>query len=460
MMENLQKMNAYIDTLRDEVVDTLQRWIRIPSLKADALPDAPFGRPIRDMLDMAVADCQRLGFETQIFDGYAAHADWGDGSDEDALGILVHLDVVPEGDGWRYPPYGAQIADGRMYGRGTSDDKGPAVCALYALKAVQMAGIPLKRKVRLILGCDEESGSACMHHYKQVATMPRSGFSPDASYPIINIEKGILRIRLSSPLAQEGLKVLAFNTGERPNVVPGKAVARIAGDAATAARAEEAGKRLQIPLTAECRNGAVEITTIGVNGHAAYPESARNAIGEMLLVLRELGAQGALRALADKVGLEYKGASLGIAVEDGISGYLTCNMGIIRADEKGVSATLDIRYPVMTNPAMIVKNVCAALPSFTVEAMPPVEPHYIPESSELVQRLLDAYCEVTGYERKCLYTGGGTYARELEEGVAFGAAFPQDEDLAHQANEYVKIDDLIKNIKIFASAIVKLAGRA
>ena len=459
-MDYQQKMNAYIDSLQDEVVETLQKWVRIRSLKDAPLPNAPFGKAIREMLDTAVADCQRLGFETQIFDGYAAHADLGEGSDEDALGILVHLDVVPEGDGWNYPPYGAQIENGRMYGRGTSDDKGPAVCALYALKAVQMSGIPLKRKVRLILGCDEESGSECMHYYKKVATMPRVGFSPDASYPIINIEKGILRIELRSKLAQEGLRVLHFNVGERPNVVPGKAVALVAGDAATAALAEEVGKRLDIPVSACCKDGAVEITTIGVNGHAAYPESARNATGEMLLVLREMGVQGALRILADKIGLEYKGNGMGIAVEDGISGYLTCNLGILRADENGVSATLDIRYPVMTNPDMIVKNVRAAFTDFEVLPTPPNAPHYIPESSELVQRLLDAYCEVTGYERKCLYTGGGTYARELEEGVAFGAAFPEDEDLAHQANEYVKVDDLSKNIKIFASAIVKLAGKA
>ena len=454
------KLNAIIESMHDEMIDTLQKWIRVPSVKGEATPGAPFGKEVRSMLDMALADCEQMGFKTQNFDGYIAHADLGEGSDEDALAILAHLDVVPEGDGWKYPPYGAVIENGRMYGRGTSDDKGPAVAALYAMKAVKDAGIPLRRKVRLILGCDEESGWEDIAHYNKVATMPRMGFSPDASYPIINIEKGICRLELHGVLSNEGLQVIAFNNGERPNVIPGRASALVVGDAATVAQAEAAAKKLDIPAEVHLTDKGVSITVTGISGHAAYPETARNANGEMLLLLRELGVQGDLRLLADKIGLDYKGEGLEISVSDGISGYLTCNLGIIRADEGGVYATLDIRYPVMTNPDMIIKNVSASLPGMRVDAMEVKEPHHVPAGSELVQNLLDAYHEVTGYERKCLYTGGGTYARSLQEGVAFGASFPQDEDLAHQANEYADIEGLYKNIKIFALAIVKLAGKA
>lgn len=454
------KLNAIIESMHDEMIDTLQKWIRVPSVKGEAAPGAPFGKEVRSMLDMALADCEQMGFKTQNFDGYIAHADLGEGSDEDALAILAHLDVVPEGDGWKYPPYGAVIENGRMYGRGTSDDKGPAVAALYAMKAVKDAGIPLRRKVRLILGCDEESGWEDIAHYNKVATMPRIGFSPDASYPIINIEKGICRLELHGVLSNEGLQVIAFNNGERPNVIPGRASALVVGDAATVAQAEAAAKKLDIPAEVQLTDKGVSITVTGISGHAAYPETARNANGEMLLLLRELGVQGDLCLLADKIGLDYKGEGLEISVSDGISGYLTCNLGIIRAGEGGVYATLDIRYPVMTNPDMIIKNVSASLPGMRVDAMEVKEPHHVPAGSELVQNLLDAYHEVTGYERKCLYTGGGTYARSLQEGVAFGASFPQDEDLAHQANEYADIEGLYKNIKIFALAIVKLAGKA
>ena len=274
------KLNAIIESMHDEMIDTLQKWIRVPSVKGEAAPGAPFGKEVRSMLDMALADCEQMGFKTQNFDGYIAHADLGEGSDEDALAILAHLDVVPEGDGWKYPPYGAVIENGRMYGRGTSDDKGPAVAALYAMKAVKDVGIPLRRKVRLILGCDEESGWDDIAHYNKVATMPRMGFSPDASYPIINIEKGICRLELHGVLSNEGLQVIAFNNGERPNVIPGRASALVAGDAATVAQAEAAAKKLDIPAEVQLTDKGVSITVTGISGHAAYPETARNANGE------------------------------------------------------------------------------------------------------------------------------------------------------------------------------------
>jgi len=454
------KMNAIIEGLREEMVETLKKWVAIPSLKADGTPGAPFGAEVRKMLDVALEDCKRLGFETEEFDGYIAHADLGEGSDEDALGILAHLDVVPEGDGWHYPPYGAVIEGSRMYGRGTSDDKGPTVAALYAMKAVQLAGIPLKRKVRLILGCDEESGWEDIAHYRKVATMPRMGFSPDACYPVINLEKGLCHLALRAPAAQTGRRIIEFNTGMRPNVIPGKATCIVEGDASVAALANKAAARLEVDVTAEAKEDGVHMTAIGINGHAAHPTSARNAIGEMLLVLRELGVEGPVRTLADKVGMEYDGNSLGVKICDGMSGHLTCNLGIIRVSDEGFFATLDIRYPIMTNTDQMLKNIRTALEGIEVTAGELKAPHYVPESSELVQSLLDAYHEETGLERFCIAIGGGTYARSLEEGVAFGASFPGAEDVAHQADEYIDLDELYKNIKIFASAIVKLARKA
>lgn len=456
----MKDINQIIAALQPEMQETLQKWICIPSVKGEAAPGAPFGPEVRRALDEALRDCARLGFVTRNYDGYIGVAEMGEGSDEDALAILAHLDVVPEGDGWRYPPYGAVIEQGRMYGRGTSDDKGPAAAALYAMKAVKDAGIPLKRKVMLILGCDEESGWEDIAHFNKVAVMPRMGFSPDASYPVINIEKGLCHLSLRAPLHNEGAELIAFNTGLRPNVVPGKAEATLAGGEELAMRAQKIFQSLDLPISARAENGAVTLTAEGVNGHAAYPEAARNAIGEMLLALRALGVTGTLGQLADKVGMEYDGASLGIKVSDAVSGALTCNMGIIRADAQGVYATLDIRYPLMVNPDMVIRSIRAALPGFEVAVDTLKTPHYVPESSELVQSLLDAYHEVTGLARACVAIGGGTYARSLKEGVAFGATLPGGEDLAHQANEYADMNELEQNMKIFASAIVKLAGKA
>lgn len=455
----MKELDIILDSLQDKMISTVQEWVRVPSIASpDAQPGAPFGPQVRKMLDKAMADAGKLGFKTEIFDGFIGHADLGEGEDEEALAILAHLDVVPVGDGWKFEHFGAEIKDGKIYGRGTSDDKGPAVAAMYAMKAVAQAGIPLKRKVRLILGCDEESNWKDIEHYKKVAHMPRMGFSPDASYPVINIEKGMCGLALTAEPAKEGLEILSFSVGERTNVIPGQAVATVRGGIELAEKAGQISRQYGWPLSAEAKDGIVTLTATGINGHAAMPEHARNAIGQMLIALRDLGAQGPIKTLADAIGTEFYGESLGVKVEDKMSGPLTCNIGIIRVDAEKVFARLDIRFPLLANPEMITHVIRQHLPGFTVESAKAKTPHYVPENSELVQELLNAYHEVSGLEKKALSTGGGTYARSLREGVAFGASFPGDEDVAHQADEYVSIESLTKSMKIIAYAIVKLAG--
>ncbi len=455
-MDNLERI---LSSLEKPMLETLQAWIRIPSVKGDGQPDAPFGPVVRQMLDHALEDCKNLGFKVEQFDGYIGHADMGEGSDEDALAILAHLDVVPAGDGWQRDPFGGQVENGHIYGRGTSDDKGPAVAALYAMHAVQQAGIPLKRKVRLILGCDEESGWEDIDHYNKVAHMPRSGFSPDANYPVINIEKGMLRLELHAKPAATGLQVLTFNTGERLNVVPGKAEATVKGGADLVDRVAAIGKQQGWPVVATHKDGVVTISATGKTGHAAHPQLGRNAIGQVLITLRELGTQGAVKLLADTIGMEYDAKGLSASIEDGVSGALTCNMGIIRVSPEKLSACLDIRYPITTNPDMLQRLIAQSLPGFEVKRLDSKEPHYVPENSELVQQLLSAYHQVTGLPKGTLAIGGGTYARSLKEGVAFGALFPDEPDVAHQADENVLVENLNRNMRIFAHAIVKLAGQ-
>ncbi len=456
MMDRIEKL---LQEYREEMVETLQNWIRIPSIKGDAVPGAPFGKENRQCLDLAMADCQRMGFETEIFDGYVGHADLGEGFVRDALAILAHLDVVPVGDGWTVEPFGALRRDGKVYGRGASDDKGPAVAALYAMRAVKEAGIPLRRKVRLILGCDEECGSGDMKYYKEHTEMPRSGFSPDADYPVINIEKGGCLLRLVGKQGKDGLRVRSMQVGERANVVPGFASALVEGDVALVKKAEEAGVALGFPVSARMEENAVRIETIGVTGHAAFPSHGRNAIGQMLLVLKALGATGAIAELADAVGMTCYGENLGIAMEDQISGKLTCSLDIIRVEDDVVEGVMDIRYPVLLNLEEMVKLAQMRLKECQVIVESSRKPHHVSEHSELVQQLLEAYHEITGGEKKALAIGGGTYAQSMEEGVAFGALFPGETELAHQADEYISEESLYQNARIFARAIVRLAGK-
>ena len=451
----MKKVDQLLHGYQEAMVKTLQEWVRIPSVKGEEAPGAPFGIENRRALDKAMADCELMGMKTAVFDGYAGHADLGEGDDYEALAILAHLDVVPVGDGWTVDPFGAQVKDGRIYGRGTSDDKGPAVAALYAMRAVKEAGIPLRRKVRLILGCDEECGSADMAYYKAHTVMPRSGFSPDAEYPVINIEKGGCHLMIKG--RQAGLKVLEMNVGERPNVVPGFATALVEGGEELVKKVNAAS--WDYPVEARLENGAVRIDTVGINGHAAMPEHGRNAIGQMMLVLKALGAKGIVETLADRIGMTCYAENLDIAMEDKISGKLTCSMDMVRTEGEYISAVMDIRYPVLFNLEPAFTLMQTAMPDCEVVNLHSRPPHFVSEDTALVKELLEAYHEVTGLEKKTIAIGGGTYAQSMEEGVAFGAMFPGEVEMAHQADEYLTLQSMFESARIFARAIVRLAGK-
>ena len=451
-----QKVSRLIDGYREAYTETLQRWVRIPSVKSGKEPGAPFGREIRRMLDTAMADARGMGFDVRDFDGYACDVTLGDA--EEKIAVLGHLDVVPVGDGWTKPPFEALIENGRIYGRGTNDDKGPALAAMFAMKAIREAGIPLKRSIRLILGCDEEEGWEDMAYYGAHEQIPDIGFSPDASFPLINTEKGMLGLELRAPAAETGLKILETATGDRVNVIPGECRALVEGGEEIAGRARAYAEKTGLPYTAEVTDRGVLLTATGIPGHSAYPEGRRNAIGMMLLLLRELGAEGPVATLAEAVGTESDGRSLGCACRDEVSEGLTCNMGILRLENGCWYGTLDMRCPVSADQEKLREAAVAHLPGFEVKTTIMKPPHHVPAESGLVRSLLAAYEEETGLEGRPMSTGGGTYAKVLKQGVAFGALFPDEEDLAHQADEYECIDRLMLAMKIYANAMIRLAA--
>ena len=451
-----QRVYELIDSYRDAYTETLQRWIRIPSVRGKAEAGAPFGREIRNMLDTAMADARGMGFEVRDFDGYACDVTLGDAAEK--IAVLGHLDVVPVGDGWTKPPFEALIENGRMYGRGTNDDKGPALASLFAMKAIREAGIPLKKGIRLILGCDEEEGWEDMAYYGAHEKIPDVGFSPDASFPLINTEKGMLCLELRAPEAKAGLKILELSTGDRINVIPGECRALVEGGTDIAEKVSAYAEKTGLPYTAEVTGKGVWITATGIPGHSAYPEGKRNAIGMMLLLLKALGAEGPVAVLADAVGTEHDGKSLGCACRDDVSEELTCNMGILKLENGSWYGTLDMRCPVTADQEKLKEAAAASLKGFDVNAAVQKPPHHVPAEGELVTSLLAAYEEETGLEGKPMSTGGGTYAKVLKQGVAFGALFPDEEDLAHQADEYEDIDRLMLAMKIYANALIRLAG--
>ena len=457
-MEYNAKLDAALKALEPDMIETLQRWIRVPSVRAEkSAENAPFGAEVRRSLDVALEDLARLGMNPRDIDGYCCDAEIGEG--EETIAVLAHLDVVPEGDGWDYDPYGGEIVDGRIIGRGTSDDKGPGVAALFAMKAIVDAGIKLNKRCRLILGCDEESGMEDLHYYEEKIGLPDKGFSPDASFPLINTEKGITSLKLHAPISDERLVSIA--SGTRSNVVPGTAVAVVAGDWREAAADAFCVEDEDCSIETELVDGNTKITITGVPAHASTPEKGKNAAKMLLAVLCEMGIGGKpVSLLVEAAGEGDDGVNLGIAGSDAVSGRLTINMGLLFADEKEITVTFDCRYPVFYNALLLRETVAKRLApaGFVLEPGRISEPHHVPESSELVTKLMGVYNEITGTDSKPFAIGGGTYARHLKEGVAFGMLFPGDPELEHQANESIGIDSFVRAARIYAYSIVALCS--
>ena len=457
-MEFNAKLDAAMAAMQGDMLNTLARWIKVPSVRAErSAENAPFGDEVRRALDTAMEDIRALGLEPRDIDGYCCDAEIGEG--DEVVAVLAHLDVVPAGDGWHHDPFGAEIVDGRIVGRGTSDDKGPAVAALYAMKAVKDAGIPLRRCCRLILGCDEECGMQDLEYYEEKIGLPDMGFSPDANFPLINTEKGIMQMNLCAPM-NDG-KLISIACGTRANVVPGTAVAVIAGDCREAAADAFDVEDEDCAIETELEGGNTKLTVTGVPAHASTPDKGKNAAKMLLGVLCKLGIGGEAVTLLDTATREGNaGAGMGIAGSDAVSGPLTINLGLLSTGNGEIKVTFDCRYPVFFDDAAIQAAVAKRLApaGYVLEPAHASKPHHVPESSELVVKLMDVYNTITGSESKPFAIGGGTYARHLKEGVAFGMLFPGDLELEHQADESIDIANFYKAARIFAYAIVALCA--
>ena len=297
---------------------------------------------------------EKLGFKTVNMDGYVGYAEYGEG--EDYVAVLGHLDVVPEGNGWIYPPYGAEIHDGKMFGRGTMDDKAPIVAALYGLKAIADSKLPLSKRVRIIFGTNEETGSKEMHHYTEREKAPAAGFTPDGMYPIMYGEKGITMFEVVKTLDKKGtgeVIIKSMKGGQRVNMVPDYCEAVVsAKDQATVIKtAEEFRSRSGYDISAQAEGDEVVIKSVGVSAHGSLPHLGKNAIMQMFAFLGEMnlgscGIAGFIGFFNRNVGMETDGKSMGLALEDKESGKLSFNVGTISMDEDKISLGLNVRYPV------------------------------------------------------------------------------------------------------------------
>jgi len=464
-------LNKYIDDHRDDIIRSVQEIIRIKSVKGEAKAGKPFGEEVNDCLEYALRLAESMGFTVKNLDGYAGHAEFGQG--DETMGILVHLDVVPEGSHWTYPPYEARIVDNKIYGRGAIDDKGPAIGALYAMKAVKDSGIKLNKKVRMIFGTDEESGWEDLKVYFDQEKMPDFAIVPDGEYPVINVEKGILNLSLKKefdPGQCTSIRVKSIKGGHRPNMVPDECCCCFypTDDQDKILTHLHSMKQFSdYDMSASfCKDKGIQIRAKGVSAHGSTPDQGKNAVSHVLAFLSTLGLGNSdleqyILFINNTIGSDTRGKGLDLDLEDDLSGQLTLNLGKLTVDENGGEAILNIRYPVTYKEDEIIKRVKAAVKEAGIKVtnLGGNDPLYVPEDSELVSRLKKVYSSQTGQPAKAIAIGGGTYARAIDNAVAFGAQFPGTPDLAHQKDEYIDIDDLILHTKIYAQAIKELCSQ-
>ena len=467
---DVQKLYDWVDAHQDEIVNALVGVLKIRSLEAEAVaPNAPFGKEVREALDYTLNLCRDLGFTVKDVDGYAGHAEFGTGVE--MVASLGHLDVVPEGDGWEFPPYGGTIKDGYIYARGASDDKGPTYASLFGAKAVMDCGLPIKRRVRVIFGCNEESGFGCVEHYFNVAKEERPvlGFTPDSGFPMIYAEKGIANLILEKelPVEDRPLRIVSASGGRRPNMVPDSAMARLEGTPEAIAQAETLlTKFWDKNLSISKDSTGLTVTATGKSAHGSRPSGGDNAVAR-------LGRALATLELAEtEIWLDWvnksndpTGGALGIAGRDDVAGPLTSNLGIMEYTEDGkIRLTYNIRYPVTwditkllaANKAIIDEN------GWTLANYEDQPPLYVPLDKEPVATLLRVYQEASGdMESKPDTMGGGTYARATPFTVAYGAHFPTSKDdygPAHEPDECISINTLLNATKVYAQALYELAN--
>ena len=436
--------------VKDDFLDSLKTLISYPSVLNEGENGTPFGQAIQDVLEKTLEIAQEMGFQTYLDpEGYYGYAEIGQG--EELLAVLCHLDVVPAGDleDWQTPPFEATLKDGWLIGRGVQDDKGPSLAALYAVKSLLDQGVVFTKRIRFIFGTDEETLWRCMNRYNQIEEKADLGFAPDSSFPLTYAEKGLLQVKLHGP----GWEDRPLQAGRALNVVPDKATYK--------------GDRLEELLPVIEQSGvkyseeAEAVTVLGLSKHSKDAAEGVNAIVGLAESLSLIQPHPALLFIADAVGEDATGAALFGEINDEPSGALSFNIATLSIDEQQSEIGIDIRIPVLADKEALVKRLSEVAASYQLqyEEFDYVAPLYVPLDSPLVSTLMAVYQEETGDQTPAMSSGGATFARTMENCVAYGALFPDALQTEHQANERAKLDDLYRAMEIYAETIRRLAAK-
>ena len=440
--------NRIKDDVKEQFLTSLQTIISYPSVLNEGENGTPFGQAIQDVLEKTLEIAQEMGFQTYLDpEGYYGYAEIGQG--EELLAVLCHLDVVPAGDleDWQTPPFEATLKDGWLIGRGVQDDKGPSLAALYAVKSLLDQGLVFTKRIRFIFGTDEETLWRCMNRYNQLEEKADLGFAPDSSFPLTYAEKGLLQVKLHGP----GWEDRPLQAGRALNVVPDKATYK--------------GERLEelLPVIEQSGVNYTEetgaVTVLGLSKHSKDAAEGVNAIVGLAESLSLIQPHPALLFIADAVGQDATGAALFGEIKDEPSGALSFNIATLFIDEERSEIGIDIRIPVLADKEALVERLTEVAASYQLqyEEFDYLAPLYVPLDSPLVSTLMKVYQEETGDQTPAMSSGGATFARTMENCVAYGALFPGAEQTEHQANERAKLEDLYRALEIYAETIRRLA---
>lgn len=466
-----------LETYHGDMLQTLKELVAIPSVTADPVKTVdgeilPCGRAASDALKYMLDKGSDMGFKVFNADNYGGHIEF-EGNDGDNIpetfGVVGHLDVVPAGTGWKGDAFVMENRDGVLYGRGVSDDKGPMVASLYAMKAIKEAGIVPKKNIRLIFGLDEEVGVDGMNKYLEIAGQPDLGFTPDANFPLVNGEMGILVFELAQKLTRQtnkdGMRLTKLEAGTASNAVPGSAKAVIAADEncynLIKDRLAQYIAETEYDIKAKKQGSSLVLESTGIAAHGAHPHLGLNAVSIMMDFLGRLQFSNDeindyIEFYNEHIGFDLHGERMGCELEDEPSGKLTWNVGLAAINEDLASLTINVRYPVSCSSDQVFEGVNDILGKtrIGVVKLNDIEPIYMDVDTPMVKKLMTAYRDETGcQEAEPFVIGGGTYAKAVNNTLAFGALFPGEEDTMHQVGEKLSLESFFKMARIYAKAI-------
>ncbi len=476
-MGYLERLEGY----REDMIKTLAESVAFPSVAGEPVRSAdgelmPYGKAAHEALLHMLKAGEELGFETCNVDNYAGYIEFPapevDGKKPKQCAVVGHLDVVPEGTGWATDPYVMTEKDGFFYGRGTSDDKGPTIACLYAMKALKEEGIVPKNSIRLVLGLDEECGESSMNYYVDKCGHPDMGFTPDGEFPLVNGEMGIMVFELAQKLTagipKDELRLTKLEGGLVHNAVPKTCKAVLAGDSKHFDKvidlANQFASETGYNLKARKQGASLALEAEGIAAHGALPWLGLNANSIMMAFLGRIDfADDALndyiKFYNEHVGFDLHGERLGIAFEDEPSGKLIANVGLANFNEELASVTINIRYPATMNDKQCIEGIESVIRDTNVGLVVKMiqGPVYMDLDSDMVRKLIGAYQDETGdTESQSKVLAQGTYAKMVNNILCYGGLFPGEDDTMHQADEKFPVESFMKMARVYARALYSL----